>query len=153
MLNWSYKRYEDFIAVPCECFYKEGLWKEVPGNRYIIKLDFIAGYLDVIGKMVIINSTYHGQHNNTGYEKGEHLCRQNPVIIDNETAKERFVTVKKIDEYGKSILSAIENICINFNIMKTYPTLSEDAFRKCLVPCLSGLNSINKLLPLLKEKI
>ena len=65
LLNWGHKDYKGLIilAIPYECFYKEGLWNHFQetnssaygGQDYKIDPDFIVGYIDVNSKKIVLN--------------------------------------------------------------------------------------------------
>ena len=69
LLNRKHREYKGLvvIAVPYECFYKEGLWKKFQdtdsaiygGEDYRIDPDFIVGYIDVYNKDIVLNPKYN----------------------------------------------------------------------------------------------
>lgn len=103
LLNWKHRQYKGIaiIAVPYECCYKEGLWRKYKdtdtaaygGQDYRIDPDFIAGYIDVENKNIVLNPKYNRQHNYDDY------------LIDNDIFHEQ----KNMDNTSfRQLLIAVE---------------------------------------------
>ena len=118
LLNWPHKQYKGIviIAVPYECFYKEGLWnhfqkKDNDSREYKIDPDFIVGYIDVNNKSIIMNKKYNRVHNYTNYVRDKEFSTVKNGI-SNETA---------IKEAQKNMLE-IQKITTN----NSYTTFNDD---------------------------
>lgn len=74
LLNWPHKNYKGLVlvAIPYECFYKEGLWEHYKdsqyGQNYRIPAEFIRGYVDVPFRKIVLNPKYKRDHDYTGLE-------------------------------------------------------------------------------------
>ena len=100
LLNWGHKNYKGLIilAIPYECFYKEGLWNKFQdtnssaygGQDYKIDPDFVVGYIDVTQKKIVLNPKYNRQHNYEGYIKDIELFREQ-LDMDNSKIKQAII--------------------------------------------------------------
>lgn len=182
LLNWTHKDYKGLviIAVPLECYYKEGLWNKfqetgasVYGCQdYRIDPDFIAGYLDIENKKIVINPKYNRQHNYEGYKKDNELFHERKDM-DNETMRQAIIEAKKslskfnaqrVDStaYKKQeneidiskIPYLIEDLTGTFNsIMMGFPDeMNEERYKYLLKELSYSLGQIRKSIPLLKTK-
>lgn len=106
LLNWGHKNYKGLVlvAIPYECFYKEGLWNHFQDTHgssygipdYKVDPDFILGYVDVTSKELIENPKYSREHNYEGYEYDMEQFK--PLDIDNEEFRRRALESKKMLE-------------------------------------------------------
>lgn len=180
LLNWGHKNYKGLviIAVPYECYYKEGLWNHFRetgssfygGQDYRIDPDFIVGYLDIEGKNIVINPKYNRQHNYQDYDKDNDLFREQKDM-DNEKITQELIESEKqfqqavntqeaapiIEEPEDtidvtSIPSIIEDLQGTFNSIKMgFPNgMNESRYKDLLEELSYGFNDIQKVLPLLK---
>ncbi len=108
LLNWRHKNYKGLviIAIPYECYYKEGLWNHFAnsgthfygGQDYRIDSDFIVGYLDVEGKNIVLNPKYNREHDYEGFVQDNDIFHKN-LELDNEKIKEESLKFKEQIEY------------------------------------------------------
>ena len=178
LLNWNYKGLV-ILAIPYECYYKEGLWNHFQdtnssaygGQDYRIDPDFIAGYIDVNEKKIVINPKYNRKHNYDGYEKDNELFREQ-VGMDNETLRkaiiesEKLLSSKVVKNNPQSfnnkdetidvsmIPSYIEILIGTFNSIKLgFPDgMTEDRYRRFLEELSNSFSIIKKSIPFLKTQ-
>lgn len=116
LLNWGHKNYKGLviIAVPYECYYKEGLWNHfrdtfqdtevsVSGIQdYKIDSDFIVGYLDIEGKNIVMNPKYNRQHHYEGYDKDNDLFREKKEMNNDKFTQLLIETDKEFEKLENS---------------------------------------------------
>lgn len=181
LLNWRHKNYKGLVilAIPYECYYKEGLWNHFQdtnssaygGQDYRIDPDFIAGYIDVNEKKIVINPKYNRKHNYDGYEKDMDIFREK-VGIDNETIRKQIIESEKLlsskvvknnlpsfnnedKTIDLSMVSGyIEELIGTFNSIKLgFPDgMTEDRYRRFLEELSYSFSIIKKSIPLLKTQ-
>ena len=108
LLNWGHKNYKGLVilAIPYECYYKEGLWNKFQdtdssmygGQDYKIDPDFVAGYIDVTQKQIVINPKYNRQHNYEGYVKDNELFREQLDMDNNKFNQAVIASENLIDQ-------------------------------------------------------
>lgn len=106
LLNWIHHQYKGIVvlAVPYECFYKEGLWRKYQdtgtaiygGQDYKIDPDFIAGYIDVENKKIVLNPKYNRKHNYEEYLNDYEIFSEKKDI-DNNTFAQKNIEQKQKD--------------------------------------------------------
>ena len=114
LLNWPHKNYKGLIivAIPYECSYKEGLWNHFQdaqtsyfgAQNYKIDPDFIAGYIDVDNKEIIINPKYNRKHNYSNYVKDEDIFREDKNLDNNKAAAELLEDFSTSEKSGKNTI-------------------------------------------------
>ena len=180
LLNWGHKNYKGLVilAIPYECFYKEGLWNKFQdtnssmygGQDYKIDPDFVAGYIDVTQKQIVLNPKYNRQHNYEGYVKDFELFREQ-LDMDNNKIKQAIIESEallkqesayhqeKSEEEPKKeqfdisrIPYVIDDLVGTFNSIKMgFPEGMTEARYKYFIEQLSyGFNDVVKAVPLLK---
>lgn len=100
LLNWPHRNYKGLVilAIPYECFYKEGLWNHFGntdssaygGQDYKIDADFVVGYIDVENKRIVRNPKYNRQHNYENYEKDYEIFREQKGMT-NDILKQKLI--------------------------------------------------------------
>lgn len=180
LLNWGHKNYKGLVilAIPYECYYKEGLWNKFQdtnssaygGQDYRIDPDFVAGYIDVTHKQIVLNPKYNRQHNYDGYVKDNELFREQldmdnnkikQAIIESETLlkqelayhQEKSEEEPKKEQFDISrIPYIIEDMVGIFNSIKMgFPEGMTEGRYKCFLEQLSyGFNDVVEAVPLLK---
>ena len=178
LLNWKHKDYKGLviIAVPYECYYKEGLWnhfQKLNGSAYgiadyKIDPDFIVGYIDVLEKRIVINPNYSREHNYSKYEKDMELFHEQKdmdnekfITVNLEYRKELFKTPSQVvtkptnpEESTIDINSFpydIEALLGTFKSINTNSSTMDKLKYEYLLKELSRfLNEVQKVLPLLK---
>lgn len=181
LLNWGHKNYKGLVilAIPYECYYKEGLWNHFQytnssaygGQDYRIDPDFIAGYIDVNEKKIVINPKYNRNHNYDEYEKDMDIFREK-VGMDNETIRKQIIESEKLlsskvvknnlpsfnnedKTIDLSMVSGYIEILIGiFNSIKFgFPDgMTEDRYRNFLEELSNSFSIIKKSIPLLKTQ-
>lgn len=181
LLNWGHRNYKGLVilAIPYECYYKEGLWKKFQetnssmygGQDYRIDPDFIFGYIDVTKKQIIVNPKYNRQHNYEGYVKDMELFREQ-LDMDNNKIKQSIIEYNaqiehKLSQYKEKLQNEdsmekqidfsripyiIEELIGTFNSIKNgFPNgMSEERYKYFLEELSYGYNDICKVVPLLK---
>lgn len=179
LLNWRHKNYKGLVivAVPYECYYKEGLWNHFQdthssaygGQDYRIDPDFIVGYLDVVHKKIVLNPKYSRQHHYDNYVKDNQLFMENKdmnnaklaqVMIDFDKERPKdFVSEDSIKDSNETIdvemiPGLIENLTGTFNSIKFENSdyMSENKYKHILELLLPVLTRLKKALPLLKTQ-
>lgn len=180
LLNWKHKNYKGLvmIAVPYECYYKEGLWNHyqatdrgmIYSQDYKINPDFVAGYIDVNDKKIVVNPKYNRNHDYTGLVEDMDIYRENkelnndkvasimrtskeelqssvPTNVEEKKKQEEEIDIQKVPEY-------IENLNYTFNSIKIgYPdAMNEEKYKEILSDLSKGLTKVTKALPLLKTE-
>ena len=179
LLNWKHKDYKGLvmIAVPYECYYKEGLWNHYQETNnvmygsqdYKINPDFIVGYINVNDKKIIINPKYNRNHDYTGLVKDNDIYRENKELDNDKVAsimrasreelqssvstteekkkQEEEINIKKIPEY-------IENLNYTFNRLKLVcpDVINEENYKELLTDLSKNFTTITKAVPLLPTK-
>lgn len=179
LLNWKHKDYKGLvmIAVPYECYYKEGLWNHYQETNnvmygsqdYKINPDFIVGYINVNDKKIIINPKYNRNHDYTGLVKDNDIYRENKALDNDKVAsimrasreefqssvstteekkkQEEEINIKKIPEY-------IENLNYTFNRLKLVcpDVINEENYKELLTDLSKNFTTITKAVPLLPTK-
>ena len=180
LLNWEHKNYKGLaiIAIPYECYYKEGLWNKFQdtnsgmygGQDYRIDPDFVAGYIDVTQKKIVLNPKYNRKHNYDGYLKDNEIFRQQ-IDMDNNKFKQLAIDSEKlisqeiannqttnVDDVKKEQFDAsripyvIEDLVGTFNSIKFgFPDgMTEEKYKDLLKELANGFNGIVEILPTLK---
>ena len=179
LLNWGHKDYKGLviIAIPYECFYKEGLWNHFQetnssaygGQDYKIDPDFIVGYIDVNNKKIVLNPQYNRNHNYSTYENDRENFRMQPNM-DNETlikqqieAERKLAALNETSNTNKSQTKAEEEINVESTLYKIediiglmnsilygFPeALSQRRYSEVLSDLLNYLAEFKKIIPLL----
>lgn len=179
LLNWKHKQYKGLVilAIPYECFYKEGLWNHFQDSRasaygvadYKIDPDFIVGYIDVTNKNIVLNPKYTRQHHYTDYVEDNELFRKQDNM-DNESLKQamRKRTIQPNAEIHSNESSQseekefdmsrtpyiIEELIGEFNSIKLgFPDgMSESRYNDFLEQLSYGFNEVLKNISLLKTE-
>lgn len=179
LLNWGHKNYKGLVivAVPYECYYKEGLWNHFRDSEYVgygaqnykIDPDFIVGYIDVNNKKIVLNPKYNRQHNYEGYKVDTELFREKKGY-DNEKLRQSAISFSNmirdreicshyvIEEENEDTIDVskipivIEDLICVFNAIKrgSPNCMTEDAYKSLLASLDGGFKDFKKLLPLLK---
>ncbi len=180
LLNWRHRNYKGLImiAIPYECYYKEGLWNHYQETGYVmygaqdykINPDFIACYVDVDEKKIIINPKYNRNHDYTGLVKDTSIYRENKKLDNDKVASIMRENLKKfkssevstVERKGKSeekidikkIPEYIEQLNYTFNSIKLgYPdVMSEERYKELLSDLSNGFATVTKALPLLETE-
>lgn len=178
LLNWKHKNYKGLvmIAVPYECYYKEGLWNQyqatdrgmIYSQDYKINPDFVAGYIDVNDKKIVVNPKYNRNHDYTGLVEDMDIYRENkeldndkianimrtskeelqssvPTNVEEKKKQEEEIDIQKVPEY-------IENLNYTFNSIKIgYPdAMNEEKYKEILSDLSNNFTKVTKALPFLK---
>ena len=178
LLNWKHKNYKGLvmIAVPYECYYKEGLWNQyqatdrgmIYSQDYKINPDFVAGYIDVNDKKIVVNPKYNRNHDYTGLVEDMDIYRENkeldndkianimrtskeelqssvPTNVEEKKKQEEEIYIQKVPEY-------IENLNYTFNSIKIgYPdAMNEEKYKEILSDLSNNFTKVTKALPFLK---
>lgn len=174
LLNWKHKNYKGLviIAIPYECYYKEGLWNHFAnsgwGQDYRIDSDFIVGYLDVEGKNIVLNPKYNREHNYEGLVEDNDIFHKN-LELDNEKIKEESLKFREQIEHIENetdlmknkedidvsmVPSVIEELTGTFYSIKYgFPNeMTEDRYKYFLHELSNGFDKIDKILPILKTE-
>ena len=105
LLNWSHKESKGLvlIAVPYECYYKEGLWEHFSDDEYgyRIRPEFIVGYIDVESKKIVPNPRYKRDHDYTGLEPDNEIFHENKEMNNDIVAQIMIETAKWMAESKK----------------------------------------------------
>ena len=106
LLNWRHRNYKGLImiAIPYECYYKEGLWNhyQETGNvmygaqDYKINPDFIACYIDVDEKEIDVHLT--SKTNEDGTTAAPALYANIPIVSIKHTGDMDDEVVEKVQE-------------------------------------------------------
>ena len=179
LLNWPHRQYKGLviIAIPLECYYKEGLWNHFRntdtsfygGQDYRIDSDFIVGYLDVEKKKIVLNPKYNRNHNYEGYVKDNELFHEikgmtNDLMIK-EIIKSEMALKSSKESNDKSVKEPKEKLDVSmipdyiegllgvFNSIKIgYPNgFYEERYRYLLEQLSNDFSQIKKAIPLLKS--
>lgn len=178
LLNWKHREYKGIvvIAIPYECFYKEGLWKKYQdtdsaiygGQDYRIDSDFIAGYIDVYNKDIVLNPKYNRQHNYDDYLKDNDVFREQknmdnnsfrqllieskqkiaesaPIVTANDEFKEQKIDISLVPSFVEDMLGKFRSIkyCFPYG-------MSENGYRSLLGEMANNFKYIQDALPRLK---
>lgn len=177
LLNWGHKNYKGLVivAIPYECFYKEGLWNKYQdtntfaygGQDYRIDPDFIAGYIDVTEKKVVLNPKYNRQHDYSNYVKDNDIFREIKDIDNNELREILIKQEKALEEEMKDYSPTpkkeeiidpsrvgylVEDLIGTFNSIKgglPYE-ITEERYKSLLERLSYVIDYIRKAIPLLK---
>lgn len=180
LLNWGHKNYKGLVilAIPYECYYKEGLWNKYQDTGlgiygvqdYKIDPDFIAGYIDVTKKQLVINPKYNRQHNYDGYVKDEEIFREQ-LDMDNNKIKQKIIASKALNNQKSTnnndepkdeskneqmdisrIPYVIEELIGTFNSIKVgFPNgMTEERYKYFLKELSQGFNNMVNVVSLLK---
>lgn len=178
LVNWGHKNYKGLvmIAVPYECYYREGLWEhyeetenKIYGSQdYKIPSDFIVGYIDVEKKNIILNSKYNRNHNYSNLEKDNDIYKNLTVKNDEEMIQEmkqkysQISTMPVSSEQGdemeeinlESTLFKIEEFVGLFNSMTIdYENgLHEERYKMLLMEISRLVSEVSKAIPLMKTQ-
>lgn len=178
LLNWKHKNYKGLvmIAVPYECYYKEGLWNHyqetdsgmIYSQDYKINPDFIVGYIDVNDKKIVVNPKYNRNHDYTGLVEDMDIYRENKELDNDKIANimrknheelqssvPTNVEEKKKQEEEIDIQKVpeyIENLNYTFNSIKIgYPDdMNEEKYKEILSDLSNNFTKVTKALPFLK---
>lgn len=178
LLNWKHKNYKGLvmIAVPYECYYKEGLWNQyqatdrgmIYSQDYKINPDFIVGYIDVNDKKIVVNPKYNRNHDYTGLVEDMDIYRENKELNNDKIANimrknheelqssvPTNVEEKKKQEEEIDIQKVpeyIENLNYTFNSIKIgYPdAMNEEKYKEILSDLSNNFTKVTKALPFLK---
>lgn len=169
LLNWKHKDYKGLvmIAVPYECYYKEGLWNHFQNTGqavygaqdYKIDPDFIVGYLDVSNKKIILNPKYSREHDYTNYEKDNDIFHENKDLDNDKLTKIMVERNKSLgqEEYSepevskeddeideKRIPDLYDGMNYTFNSIKlaSANTLSEEKYKNVLTTFSKALKTV-----------
>lgn len=182
LLNWPHKEYKGIviIAVPYECFYKEGLWNHFKNSEmnvgdYKIDSDFIVGFIDVERKQIIINPKYNRQHNYTGYIRDNELFKENKTLNNllfaqdslffkplynnkedgnmvNENKTEESLDAEKIAGYIEDIRGTLNSIRVGGIRMGIPGKMDKKAYETNIAEINENVRWILQLLPYLKTE-
>lgn len=180
LLNWRHRNYKGLImiAIPYECYYKEGLWNHYQETGYVmygaqdykINPDFIAGYVDVDEKKIIINLKYNRNHDYTGLVEDTSIYRENKELDNDKVSRIMRENLKKFKSSGvstverkgkreekidiKKIPEYIEHLNYTFNSIKLgYPdVMSEERYKELLSDLSNDFATVTKALPLLETE-
>lgn len=104
LLNWRHREYKGLVilAIPYECFYREGLWDHYQdteaigysGQDYRINPEFIVGYIDVNNKKIVRNPKYSRQHDYSKNVYDTDIFREQPDM-DNDRFKQALIESDK----------------------------------------------------------
>lgn len=178
LLNWKHKNYKGLvmIAVPYECYYKEGIWNHyqetdsgmIYSQDYKINPDFIVGYIDVNDKKIVVNPKYNRNHDYTGLVEDMDIYRENKELDNDKIANimrknheelqssvPTNVEEKKKQEEEIDIQKVpeyIENLNYTFNSIKIgYPdAMNEEKYKEILSDLSNNFTKVTKALPFLK---
>ncbi len=109
LLNWGHHQFKCLviIAVPYECYYKEGLWTIKNSNNsgydynHTIDPDFIVGYIDVENKKIVRNPKYNRNHDYTGKDKDQDLFHEQKDMDNDKIANLLREQRKELSEAEK----------------------------------------------------
>ena len=172
LLNWGHKNYKGLVilAIPYECFYKEGLWNKFQDTNsslygepdYKIDPDFVVGYIDVTQKKIVLNPKYNRQHNYEGYVKDFELSREQ-LDMDNSKIKQAMIKTEELQEKSEEepkkeqfdisrIPYVIDDLVGIFNSIKMgFPDgMAEEGYKYFLDRLSYGFNDVVESIPLLK---
>ena len=180
LLNWRHRNYKGLImiAIPYECYYKEGLWNHYQETGYVmygaqdykINPDFIACYIDVDEKKIIINLKYNRNHDYTGLVEDTSIYRENKELDNDKVSRIMRENLKKFKSSGvstverkgkreekidiKKIPEYIEHLNYTFNSIKLgYPdVMSEERYKELLSDLSNDFATVTKALPLLETE-
>ena len=174
LLNWPHKNHKCLVilAVPYECFYKEGLWIDNKDNiighpgKYGITADFIAGYIDVNKKKIIRNPKYNRNHNYEGKIKDGLIFHERAYEDNDAYVKAMFEEKRTMEEESshthyessKEEVLDIDTIMrelymmlnVLSNIERDYITEKEKKDNVDII--ILELNKLKKILPSLKTQ-
>ena len=182
LLNWPHREYKGLviIAVPYECFYKEGLWNQFShtdsaaygGQDYKIDPDFIVGYVDVNNKKIILNPKYNRTHDYSNYETDYHLFHENKEFDNNKFSEKMIKSQENSENDNKSVQSYVPNIInesdeeidvnripvitedllglLNSLTISEENFLTEERYKSVLEDLSNGLKQLQKIVPTLK---
>lgn len=181
LLNWGHRNYKGLVilAIPYECYYKEGLWNRFQetnssiygGQDYRVDPDFIVGYIDVTKKQIVINPRYNRHHNYEGYVKDNELFKEQIDMDNNKIRQEIIESVAQmnqelsqqqeqpqVDELKEEQIDisripyVIEDLIGTFNSIKIgFPDgMTEERYKYFLEELSHGFNDISKAIPQLK---
>lgn len=118
LLNWGHKDYKGLVivAVPIECYYKEGLWShpqesDYPeyGYDYLINPEFIVGYIDVENKKIVLNPRYKRQHDYTGLEPDIDLYHEQKDMTNEHVIEQAKELLGKLKQDNETIIRETPN--------------------------------------------
>ena len=179
LLNWKHGKYDKnkgivILAIPYECYYKEGLWNHYKETKtdsvgeqdYKINPDFVVGYLDIENKKFIYNPKYNRQHNYQGYEKDSDIFKENKSMT-NELYAQIASNIKELeanknlteDNNEKQIKVEPDDIFRLIELMRSAFSsvvngspngMNEEAYEKFLEELVNSFKLVVQILPLLK---
>ncbi len=175
--NWPHKRLCGIVilAIPYECYYREGIWTKVSDkvsefDRYDYKInpDFIAGYIDVDQRSLILNSKYNRNHNYDGNLPDDCIFFEDSDM-DNETFREmqeknsvteenpyteNQINEENSNEEDKLELNAfpqfMEVLQNEFAGRDYYDSMDEDQYKQFSKIVTENLKNLQKFMPFLK---
>lgn len=179
LLNWKHRQYKGIaiIAVPYECFYKEGLWRKYQdtdtaaygGQDYRIDPDFVVGYIDVENKNIVLNPKYNRQHKYNDYlvdndmfheqkNMNNDSFRQSLIATEQKSADTTTPIVTTSDDIKQLKIDAslvpefVEDMLGMFNSIKYgFPNgMSEQKYKDLLGELANNFKYIQDALPELK---
>ena len=162
LLNWRHRNYKGLImiAIPYECYYKEGLWNHYQETGYVmygaqdykINPDFIACY-DYTG--LVEDTSIYRENKELDNDKVSRIMRENlkkfkssgVSTVERKGKREEKIDIKKIPEY-------IEHLNYTFNSIKLgYPdVMSEERYKELLSDLSNDFATVTKALPLLETE-
>lgn len=177
--NWPYMGLEGIVilAIPYECYYREGIWTEVSDkvselDRYDYKItpDFIAGYIDVDQRSLILNSKYNRNHNYDGNlpdygifseisdmdnERFREMKEKNLASAEEETLyTENQINEEKSNEEDELELDAfprlMQNLQEEFAGRDYYDSMDEEQYKSFSERVTANLKILQKFMPFLK---
>lgn len=106
MLNWPHlsSSFLVMVAIPYECLYEKGLWEKTHektsqfDQNYVIRPEFILGYIDINGKTFVMNPSYTRNHDYTKLEFDMDIYHKDPNMTP-EVLKE---SMRRLDEEVKA---------------------------------------------------
>ena len=175
LLNWEHHDYKGLviIGVPYECFYKEGLWKDktedkqyIGDLKYRLNPDFIAGYINVTEKKIVLNLKYNRNHDYTGLKKDLHYYKKREVSNNEELLKKYKIDIKIDNDYYydpekmeyeddesdldfQYLSSKIQGILIDAN---TKNEITEEEYKKLLRNNSRSIEYIKKYIDKIQEE-
>jgi hypothetical protein len=177
--NWPHRGLEGIVilAIPYECYYREGIWTEVSDkvsdfDRYDYKItpDFIAGYIDVNQRSLILNSKYNRNHNYDGNlpdagifseisdmdnERFREMKEKNLASATEEGMyTENQINEEESNEEDKLELDAfpqlMQNLQEEFAGRDYYDSMDEEQYKSFSERVTSKLKILQKFMPFLK---
>lgn len=177
--NWPYMGLEGIVilAIPYECYYREGIWTEVSDkvselDRYDYKItpDFIAGYIDVDQRSLILNSKYNRNHNYDGNlpdygifseisdmdnERFREMKEKNLASAEEEILyRKNQINEEKSNEEDELELDAfprlMQNLQEEFAGRDYYDSMDEEQYKSFSERVTANLKILQKFMPFLK---